>query len=74
MAGFFQNLRIVSERENSIDAIGAAYSPPTSGTNTVVDDTIIVSATNANVQQFPIGFGSYLDGILPPDMATAAGA
>ena len=74
MANFFQNLRIVSERENSIDAIGAAYSPPTSGTNTVVDDTIIVSATNANVQQFPIGFGSYLDGILPPDMATAAGA
>ena len=74
MANFSQNLRIVSERENSIDAIGAAYSPPTSGTNTVVDDTIIVSATNANVQQFPIGFGSYLDGILPPDMATAAGA
>jgi len=74
MANFSQNLRLVSERENSIDAIGAAYSPPTSGTNTVVDDTIIVSTTNANAQQFPIGFGSYLDGILPPDLATAAGA
>jgi hypothetical protein len=74
MANFSQNLRLVSEREDSIDAIGAAYSPPTSGTNTVVDDTIIVSTTNTNAQQFPIGFGSYLDGILPPDLATAAGA
>ena len=26
------------------------------------------------IQQFPVGFGSYLDGILPPDVATAAGA
>ena len=74
MAGFFQNLRIVSEREDAIDAIGAAYAPPTSGTNTVVEDSITISTDNATVQQFPIGFGSYLDGILPADMATAAGA
>ena len=26
------------------------------------------------IQQFPVGFGSYLAGILPPDVATAAGA
>jgi hypothetical protein len=26
------------------------------------------------IQQFPVGFGSYLDGILPPSIATAAGA
>ena len=26
------------------------------------------------IQQFPVGFGSYLDGILPTDIATAAGA
>ena len=74
MAIFSQNLRVVSEREDSIDSIGAAYAPPTSGTTTVVDDTIIVSTNNVTVQQFPIGFGSYLDGILPPDIATAAGA
>jgi len=74
MAILSQNLRLVSEREDSIDAIGAAYAPPTSGTTTVVDDSITISTTSSTVQQFPIGFGSYLDGILPPDMATAAGA
>ena len=74
MAGFFQNLRLVSEREDSIDSIGAAYAPPTSGTTTVVDDSITVSTDNSTAQQFPIGFGSYLDGILPADIATSAGA
>ena len=73
MAIFSQNLRIVSEREDSIDSIGAAYAPPTSGTTTVVDDSIIVSTDNSTAQQFPIGFGSYLDGILPADIATSAG-
>lgn len=29
---------------------------------------------NITIQDFPTGFGSYLDGILPPDIATAAGA
>jgi hypothetical protein len=74
MAGFFQNLLVVSEREDSIDAIGAAYAPPTSGTTTVIDDIITIPTDNSTAQQFPIGFGSYLDGILPPDMATACGA
>ena len=74
MAILSQNLRLVSEREDSIDAIGAAYAPPTSGTTTVVDDSITISTNNSTVQQFPIGFGSYLNGILPPDLATAAGA
>lgn len=74
MAILSQNLRLVSEREDSIDAIGAAYEPPSLGTTTVVDDTITVTTNNATVQQFPIGFGSYLNGILPPDLATAAGA
>jgi len=74
MAILSQNLRIVSEREDSIDSIGAAYAPPTSGTTKVIDDTITVPTNNKNVQQFPIGFGSYLDGILPPNLATAAGA
>jgi hypothetical protein len=74
MAILSQNLRLVSEREDSIDAIGAAYAPPSLGTTTVVDDSITTSTNNSTTQQFPIGFGSYLDGILPPDMATAAGA
>jgi hypothetical protein len=74
MAILSQNLRIVSEREDSIDSIGAAYAPPTSGTTTVVDDSITISTDNSNVQSFPIGFGSYLDGILPPDIATSAGS
>jgi len=74
MAILSQNLRIVSEREDSIDSIGAAYAPPTSGTTKVIDDTITVPTNNKNVQQFPIGFGSYLDGILSPNLATAAGA
>jgi hypothetical protein len=73
MAILSQNLRIVSEREDSIDSIGAAYAPPTSGTTTVVDDSITISTDNSIAQQFPIGFGSYLDGILPPDIATSAG-
>ena len=29
---------------------------------------------DVNIQQLPVGFGSYLDGILPPDIAVAAGA
>jgi len=29
---------------------------------------------NTTIQQFPVGFGSYLAGILPPDVATSAGA
>ena len=28
----------------------------------------------ANIQELPTGFGSYLEGILPPDVATACGA
>lgn len=73
MTGFFQNL-LVNERGDSISAIGSAYAPPNSGSTTVVDDSVTVSSNNTNAQQFSIGFGSYLDGILPPDIATAAGA
>ena len=74
MSGFFQNLKVVSERESSVDSIGAAYAPPSFGTSTVVDDSISSTPENIVIQQFPVGFGSYLDGILPPDFATAAGA
>jgi hypothetical protein len=30
--------------------------------------------THVNIQVLPVGFGSYLNGILPPDVATACGA
>ena len=73
MSVFSQNFKLVSEREDSIDAIGAAYIPPSSGTTTVVD-TVTVSTNNITIQQFPVGFGSYLDGILPADLATTCGA
>jgi hypothetical protein len=74
MAILSQNLRVVSERESSVDSIGAAYSPPSFGTSTVTDASISSTPENIVIQQFPVGFGSYLDGILPPDFATAAGA
>ena len=74
MAILSQNLRVVSERESSVDSIGAAYSPPSFGTSTVTDASISSTPENIVIQQFPVGFGSYLEGILPPDFATAAGA
>jgi hypothetical protein len=73
MAGFFQNLLVVSERESSVDSIGAAYAP-TSVNSTVEDTTVSVIPSTIVVQEFPIGFGSYLDGILPPSIARGAGA
>jgi hypothetical protein len=74
MAILSQNLRVVSERESSVDSIGAAYAPPSFGTSTVTDASVSSTPENIVIQQFPVGFGSYLDGILPPDFATAAGA
>ena len=81
MAGFFENLRLVSER-STFETTGApdsnAYA--TTNTNTSVvqsPDTPIqtITTTSAiNIQPLPQGFGSYLDGILPPDLATACGA
>lgn len=70
MAVFSQNFKLVSERE---DSTGTAYISPSNGTTNVVDNTIN-GITNMNVQQFSVGFGSYLDGILPADLATSAGA
>jgi hypothetical protein len=72
MAGFFQNLRVASERDDNVDSVGAAYAPAGSPTELIPDVTAV--DTNTIIQQFPVGFGSYLDGILPTDIATAAGA
>ncbi len=81
MAGFFQNL--INLQEDRTTSSGDAYASVGSGTSTV-DNTIVTPTTittpvteirnDITIQQFPTGFGSYLDGILPPDIATAAGA
>jgi len=79
MAGFFQNLRVVSER-STLDDMGApasnAYATNSTETtaNVATEDTTIASPTVLTIQPIPQGFGAYLDGILPPDIAKAAGA
>jgi hypothetical protein len=78
MAGFFQNLRVVSER-NDMDAPASnAYETTSPNTNVAQSSTeqITPEGTQSNIltiQAIPQGFGAYLDGILPPDIAKAAG-
>jgi len=79
MAGFFQNLRLVSERNDMDAPASTAYETTTPSTNGAQSSTeqITPEGTQSNVltiQPIPQGFGAYLDGILPPDIAKAAGA
>ena len=79
MAGFFQNLRLTSERSTLDDMSGPASSAyATTGTpttNVVADAESTTPQSNIkNIQPIPQGFGSYLDGIMPSDIAKAAGA
>jgi hypothetical protein len=79
MAGFFQNLRLVSERNDMDAPASTAYETTTPSTNVAQSSTeqITPEGTQSNVltiQPIPQGFGAYLDGILPPDIAKAAGA
>jgi len=79
MAGFFQNLRLVSERNDMDAPASTAYETTTPSTNVAQSSTeqITPEAAQSNVltiQPIPQGFGAYLDGILPPDIAKAAGA
>jgi len=68
---------------------GPEYAPPSaaySSTRSAISNRLNVLASNSNtvknntptstinIQPAVQGFGSYLDGILPPDIATAAGA
>ena len=69
MAGIFQNLRLVSERSTQ-DDVGSAYAT-VSPTPATVNITSTVTTTTINIQPSVQGFGGYLDGILPPDIATA---
>jgi len=73
MAGFFQNLRLVSERNDMDAPASSAYD---NSTTNVAPSNITPEATSSNIltiQAIPQGFGAYLDGILPPDIAKAAG-
>lgn len=80
MAGFFQNLiNLQEDRANgSSDAYATTSTSPTVAQSV---DTPITSVQNTetttntiNIQPAVQGFGSYLDGILPPDLAVACGA
>jgi hypothetical protein len=82
MAGFFQNFRLVSER-NTFDDMGApnsnAYATTsttapvaTPNTEQITPEGVLSNVTT--IQPVPQGFGAYLDGILSPDIAKAAGA
>jgi len=78
MAGFFQNLRLVSERSTFDDmdapASNAYATTNTESTNVATEDTTVTQPAPLTIQPIPQGFGAYLDGILPPDIAKAAGA
>jgi len=78
MAGFFQNNRLVSERNDMDGPASNAYETTAPSTNVPQSSTeqITPEGTQSNtlaIQAIPQGFGSYLDGILPPDIAKAAG-
>jgi hypothetical protein len=71
MAIFFDNrINVFEDRGNNT---GDAYAQPTVDVQTTAV-SVIAEPESIVVQQFPVGFGSYLDGILPSDFATAAGA
>jgi hypothetical protein len=86
MAGFFQNnINLQEDRSN-----GSSYDPPTTPSNEILansssnnigkteavqDPRTTASSLGAVEIQSPLkGFGSYLNGILPPDIAQGAGA
>ena len=78
MAGSFQNLRLASERNDMSVPESNAYETTAPSTNVVQSNTTQITPegtqSNAiNIQAIPQGFGAYLDGILPPDIAKAAG-
>lgn len=82
MAGFFQNLRLVSER-STLDDMGAPASSayetigPTTSVQQPNIEPILTENTASNIltiQPIPQGFGAYLNDILPPDIAKGAGA
>jgi len=73
MAGFFQNLKTTSDSNNIDPPSSEAYysSSQTSATQIAPEGT---QPNTLNVQAIAQGFGEYLNGILPPDIAAGAGA
>jgi hypothetical protein len=70
MAGIFnQNLRDDISAPSS-----SAYATTGTSTTNVLPDSGTTQSNITNIQVIPQGFGAYLDGILPPDIATAAGS
>ena len=65
MAGYFQDLLNSSGQPTQQDASIQTAQP---------GDNAQPTPTQLNIQALPKGFGSYLNNILPPDIATAAGA
>jgi len=81
MAGFFQNRTNLQEDRGTpaSDAYETTNTNTTINTNTaasVATEATIDTTPNTplTIQPIPQGFGAYLDGILPPDNAKAAGA
>ena len=77
MAGFFKNISLTSSERKNIDGpTSNAYATNTSSVTQSITEQITPENTQSdilNIQAIPQGFGAYLDGILPPDIATAAG-
>ena len=78
MAGFFKNLNLLSSERNNIDGSASDAYITNGATNVAQPITapLPTEGTQSNIltiQPIPQGFGAYLDGILPPDIAKAAG-
>ena len=73
MAGFFENLKTVSERNDMNPPASEAYNCGLKGNTTQLTSTVTQSDT-IPIQPISQNFGEYLNGILPPDIAVAAGA
>ena len=68
MAGFFQNLRLVSERNDMDAPVSNAYETTSTNTNVAQSSTTQITPEGAQsniltIQAIPQGFGAYLDGI-----------
>ena len=82
MAGFYVDRGLTSNRlvedtgmvTNDSNAYVTTASIPSVAPATTVVEANTPTTSNINIQSAVQGFGGYLDGILPPDIATAAGA
>ena len=71
MAGFFENL--ISPNDDTSGPASSAYTTTGVSTTNIAPESDTTART-LNIQPIPQGFGAYLEGILPLDIAKAAGA